>query len=214
MVETREETVIKASIFVVLLGLITGIVYGRTDHIYRSTTALIGLSLPLLLPRFWKPPEKLEPFVRPLYNRGTIAVLAVFIAVHVSLVNVPFTTIDLFHKEWRDADMISHFLGGLTTWLITAEILTGLNDTWFRLERKKLILYSFIVFFALSVAWEVAEKLSESQISFIRETPANKGRDLVMNTLGALFGLWMVEKREYPFSLRAFQLRSSEPSDT
>ena len=96
--------------------------------------------------------------------------------------------------------MISHFLGGLSVWLIITEILSGLESIGIRLTKKQIIVYSFMVFYALSLGWEIAEKLSESWIGFITESLGNKLRDLLMNTLGALFGLWIVTKKGYPFS--------------
>jgi hypothetical protein len=199
---TQERLVITASIFVVFLGFLTALINGRTDHIYRTVVAMLGLSIPLILPKTLpNPPEKVKPFLSPLYDERTMAVLAVFIAVHISLVNVPFTHYDLFHRDWRNADMISHFLGGLTVWLIVAQILSEIEGIGVKLTKRQVVLYAFIVFYALSIGWEVAEKLSESEISFIHESLANKMRDLLMDTLGALFGLWMVEKRGYPFGL-------------
>ncbi|USS41346.1 hypothetical protein NF865_03925 [Thermococcus aggregans] len=121
---------------------------------------------------------------------------------HVSLVNVPFTTIDLFHKEWRNADIVSHFLGGMVVWLITTEILLNLsNEGYLNLTRRRLILYSFLILFFLSFGWEVAEKLSESGISFIHESTVNKVRDSIMNALGGLSALYLVLKRKYPFEI-------------
>ena len=198
----REEWVILSSLFVVFLGFLTALINGRSDHVYRTLVAMLGFSVPLVLPRrLPDPPAKLRPFLAPVYNEKTMAVLSVFIAVHVSLVNVPFTSYDLFHKDWRNADMISHFLGGLTVWLIVAEVLSGLEALGVLLTKRQVIVYSFVVFYALSLGWEVAEKLSESWIGFITESTENKLRDLTMNTLGALLGLWMVEKRGYPFRL-------------
>lgn len=199
---TRERVIIKGSIFVVFLGFLTALINGRSDHIYRTLVAMLGLSIPLILPKkLLNPPEKIRPFLSPIYDEKTMAVLAVFIAVHVSLVNVPFTHYDLFHRDWRNADMVSHFLGGLTVWLIVAQILSELEGIGLKLTKRQVVLYAFIVFYALSIGWEVAEKLSESEISFIHESLANKLRDLLMDTLGALFGWWMGEKRRYPFGL-------------
>ena len=198
----REEWVILSSLFVVFLGFLTALINGRSDHVYRTLVAMLGFSVPLVLPRrLPDPPAKLRPFLAPVYNEKTMAVLSVFIAVHVSLVNVPFTSYDLFHKDWRNADIISHFLGGLAVWLIVAEVLSGLEALGVRLTRRQVVVYSFVVFYALSLGWEVAEKLSESWIGFITESTENKLRDLTMNTLGALLGLWVVEKRGYPFRL-------------
>ncbi|CAD5243157.1 hypothetical protein [Thermococcus camini] len=197
-----ERKIIMASIFLVFLGLITAVMNGRTDHIYRTGVAIVGLSIPLILPvKVPDPPERLRPFLAPVYNEGTMMILAVFIAVHVSLVNVPFTHYDLFHRDWRNADMISHFLGGLTLWLIITEVLGELSAGWMRVSRREVVVYSFVVFYTLAIGWEVAEKLSEGSITFIHETAANKLRDLVMDTLGALFGLWMLRRKNYPFSL-------------
>nr|WP_193385903.1 hypothetical protein [Thermococcus barophilus] len=197
---TRERFVINLCRLVVFVGLLSGLMYMRTDHIYRSGVALIGLFIPDVFQRKLNPPEKLMPFLSPLYNDRIIAILAVFIAVHVSLVNVPFTTIDLFHKEWRDADMISHFLGGLTVWIIVAGILNELSRKN-SIDQKKLVIYSFLILLGISIGWEIAEKLSESEISFIHETLSNKFRDILMNTLGALSGLYLVKTRRYPFEL-------------
>ena len=131
-----------------------------------------------------------------------MAILGIFIAIHVSLVNVPFTTIDLFHREWTDADMISHFLGGLTVWLILAEILNEFSKVYGCTQRQ-VIIYAFALLFVLSIGWEAAEKLSESGISFIKESIGNKFRDLIMNTLGALLGCFLVIRRGLPFELTA-----------
>ncbi|BAD86021.1 hypothetical membrane protein, conserved [Thermococcus kodakarensis KOD1] len=199
---TRERAIIKGSIFVVFLGFLTAVINGRSDHIYRTIVAILGLSIPLVLPKkLLNPPEKVKPFLSPVYDERTMAVLGIFIAVHVSLVNVPFTHYDLFHRDWRNADMISHFLGGLTVWLIVAQILSELEGIGIKLSKRQVVLYTFIVFYVLSLGWEVAEKLSESEISFIHESLTNKLRDLLMDTLGALFGWWVVEKRRYPFGL-------------
>jgi len=197
----NEKLIILSSLFVVFLGFVTSLLNGRSDHLYRTLVAMVGLSIPLTLSgKLSNPPEKLGPFLSPVYNEKTMAVLSLFIAVHVSLVNVPFTHYDLFHGEWRNADMISHFLGGLSVWLIITEILSGLGSIGIQLTKRQVVLYSFVVFYALSLGWEIAEKLSESWIGFITESLGNKLRDLLMDTLGALFGLWMVTKKGYPFS--------------
>ncbi|AJC71459.1 hypothetical protein X802_04205 [Thermococcus guaymasensis DSM 11113] len=197
----RERMIMLSSIFVVFLGFLTALRNGRSDHLYRTLMAMAGLSVPLVLPRrLPNPPEKLRPFLAPVYNERTMAVLSIFIAVHVSLVNVPFTGYDLFHRDWGNADIISHFLGGLAVWLIVAEILSGLESIGIQLTKRQVVLYSFVVFYALSLGWEIAEKLSESWIGFITESLGNKLRDLIMDTLGALFGLWIVTKKGYPFS--------------
>ncbi|HIP89066.1 MAG TPA: hypothetical protein EYH24_03790 [Thermococcus paralvinellae] len=186
--------------FVVFIGLLSGLMYMCIDHIYRSGVALIGLLIPDILQKKLNPSEKLKPFLSPLYNDKIITILAIFIAIHVSLVNVPFTTIDLFHKEWTNADMISHFLGGLTVWVMVAHVLNELSRKH-PMDSKQVVVYSFLILLVVSIGWEVAEKLSESEISFIHETFANKLRDLVMNTLGALSGLWLVKTKKYPFEL-------------
>ena len=197
----REEKIILTSIFVVFLGFVTALRNGRADHIYRTIVAMIGLSIPLVIPRlFPAPPKKLRPILKPLYNERTMMILSVFIALHVSLVNVPFTHYDLFHRNWRNADIISHFLGGLALWLIVAEIICSLSNARSDVSRRKIVLYSFLVFYALALGWEVAEKLSESSIYFIHESLLNKLRDVIMDTLGAILGLWMVTKKGYPFS--------------
>ncbi|KPU62333.1 hypothetical protein EP1X_09355 [Thermococcus sp. EP1] len=197
------KTVLNVSRFIVFLGLVTALVYWRIDHIYRTTVALIGLYIPNLVEKYLKnPPSKIALILSPIYNVNSMAVLGIFIAIHVSLVNVPFTTIDLFHKEWRNADMISHFFGGLVVWLLVTEILMNLTrNGYIGLNKRKLLIYSFVILFMLSIGWEVAEKLSESEISFIHESIGNKVRDIIVNTLGALFGVYLVFRKNYPFKL-------------
>ncbi|EHR79630.1 hypothetical protein OCC_08754 [Thermococcus litoralis DSM 5473] len=197
------KTALNISRFIVFLGFITALIYQRVDHIYRTLVALIGLYIPDVVERYFSNPHpRLRQFLAPIYNKKTMALLGVFIAVHVSLVNVPFTTIDLFHKEWRNADMISHFIGGMVVWAIIAEVLLNLSDgEYLRLTRRKLVLYSFLALFILSFGWEVAEKLSESEISFIHEDAGNKLRDIIMNTFGGLFAMYLVLKRRYPFEV-------------
>ncbi|WP_232054823.1 hypothetical protein [Thermococcus sp. 2319x1] len=202
MIYIEPKTALNVSRFIVFMGFITALLYQRVDHIYRTLVALIGLYIPDVVEGCFPNNAKLRQFLAPIYNKKTMALLGVFIAVHVSLVNVPFTTVDLFHKEWRNADMISHFLGGMVVWVITAEVLLNLSDGgYLRLTRRKLTLYSFLVLFILSFGWEVAEKLSESEISFIHEDAWNKLRDVIMNTFGGLSALYLVLKGRYPFEM-------------
>jgi hypothetical protein len=203
VIHIEPKTLLNISRFIVFLGLITALIYQRTDHIYRTLVALVGLYIPDMAEKYFpNPHSKLRAFLAPIYNKKTMALLGVFIAIHVSLVNVPFTTVDLFHKEWRNADMISHFLGGVAVWAITAEVLLNLStEGYLKLTRRKLVVYSFLVLFVLSLGWEVMEKLSESEISFIYESIENKIRDTIMNALGGLFALYLVLKRKYPFEV-------------
>jgi len=203
VIHIEPKTLLNISRFIVFLGLITGLIYQRTDHIYRTFVALVGLYIPDMAEKYFpNPHSKLRAFLAPIYNKKTMALLGVFIAIHVSLVNVPFTTVDLFHKEWRNADMISHFLGGVAVWAITAEVFFNLStEGYLKLTRRKLVVYSFLVLFVLSLGWEVVEKLSESEISFIYESFENKIRDTIMNALGGLFALYLVLKRKYPFEV-------------
>ncbi|AEC51067.1 hypothetical protein PNA2_0148 [Pyrococcus sp. NA2] len=180
----KHKKVVMLSMFVVFLGLITAIHYGRVDHIYRTSVALFGLSIPFWLPGIYKPKGIIRKALEPIYNWEVMAILAIFIAIHVSLVNVPFTTIDLFHKEWRDADIISHFLGGLTIWLILYTVLRE-----FRIPKKAILMYSIIMFYVLAIGWEIAEKLSEGEITFITETFQNKVRDVISDSLGMITGI-------------------------
>ena len=196
-----EREIILASILIIFLGFLTALHNHREDHIVRTSWAM-GLLIALLLLNLKvpRPAGIWGTLLSPLFNIRTVAVLAIFLAVHVSLVNVPFTHYDLFHRDWTNADTISHFLGGLTVWLMITEVLKNLSGEGF-IPREKVLLYSFIIFYAIALGWEVAEKLSESEISFIHESSANKLRDVLMDTLGALLGLWMVRRKGYPYSL-------------
>ena len=196
-----EEKIILASILVIFLGFLTALHNHRLDHILRTSWTMgLLLSLLLLNLRVSRPAGILGALLSPLFNIRTVTVLAIFLAVHVSLVNVPFTTYDLFHKDWTNADTISHFLGGLTVWIMITEVLNGLSGEGL-IPREKVLPYSFLIFYAIALGWEVAERLSESEISFIHESLANKFRDVIMDTLGALLGLWMVRRKGYPYSL-------------
>ncbi len=197
----RELSIILASIGLIFLGFLTALYNHRADHIVRTSWAM-GLLLALLLLHFRvpKPGGIWGVLLAPLFDIKTITILAIFLATHVSLVNVPFTNYDLFHRDWTNADMISHFLGGMTIWLMITEVLNGLAGEGF-IPREKVVLYSFAIFYTIAVGWEIAEKFSETEISFIHETLANKFRDIIMDTLGALAGLWMVRKKAYPYSL-------------
>ncbi len=187
---------------IIFVGFLTGLYYRRVDHVLRTLWTmglLVGL---MLVQRTFKPPRGvIGALLEPLFNVRTVMILAIFLAVHVSLVNVPFTHYDLFHREWRNADMISHFLGGLALWLMIAEVLSGLSREGFEISRREVILYSFLIFYGLALGWEIAEKLSEGSIGFIQESTLNKLRDVVMDTLGAFSGLWLVMRKGYPFEL-------------
>ena len=187
---------------IIFVGFLTGLYYRRVDHVLRTLWTmglLVGL---MLVQRTFKPPRGvIGALLEPLFNVRTVMILAIFLAVHVSLVNVPFTHYDLFHREWRNADMISHFLGGLALWLMIAEVLSGLSREGFEISRREVILYSFLIFYGLALGWEIAEKLSEGSIGFIQESTLNKLRDVVMDTLGAFSGLWLVARKGYPFEL-------------
>ena len=187
---------------IIFVGFLTGLYYRRVDHVLRTLWTmglLVGL---MLVQRTFKPPRGvIGALLEPLFNVRTVMILAIFLAVHVSLVNVPFTHYDLFHREWRNADMISHFLGGLALWLMIAEVLSGLSREGFGISRREVILYSFLIFYGLALGWEIAEKLSEGSIGFIQESTLNKLRDVVMDTLGAFSGLWLVARKGYPFEL-------------
>ena len=132
---------------IIFVGFLTGLYYRRVDHVLRTLWTmglLVGL---MLVQRTFKPPRGvIGALLGPLFNVRTVMILAIFLAVHVSLVNVPFTHYDLFHREWRNADMISHFLGGLALWLMIAEVLSGLSREGFEISRREVILYSFLIF--------------------------------------------------------------------
>ncbi len=198
----HEEGIVWVSVFVIFLGFLTALHNHRLDHIFRTLWTMGLLTGLMLVQRTFKPPRGvIGAILRPFFNVRTVMILAIFLAVHVSLVNVPFTHYDLFHKDWRNADMISHFLGGLTLWLMIAEVLVGLSEEGLAMSRREAVLYSFLIFYGLALGWEVAEKLSEGSISFIQESTLNKVRDVIMDTLGALLGLWLVTRKGYPFEL-------------
>ncbi|ASJ08219.1 hypothetical protein A3L11_02840 [Thermococcus siculi] len=196
-----ERKIILAAIGLIFLGFLTGIYYRRVDHILRTLWTMAFLSFLLWLPGGHPKPEgKLGALVSPFYNEGIVAVLAIFLATHVSLVNVPFTNIDLFNVTFKDVDMISHSLGGLTVWLFFTRSLTEL---WPELPRRRVILYSFAALLVMGVAWELAEWYGAHYTeTILKETPLNKLRDIIMEQLGALVGLWMVTKKGYPFAIK------------
>ena len=196
----REDKIIGLSLAVLVLGFLTGIYYRRTDHVLRTGWMMAYIAvLYFLQERYERPGGTLGALLSPLFNRGTLAITSVFLAVHASLVNVPFTDVDLFNVEMRNVDMISHSLCGLVMWLMITEALFNLRPD---LGRKRLIGYSFAILLAVGIGWEFAEWIgSHFTEGILQETFLNKVRDVLMEQLGALFGLWLVS-RGYPFSIR------------
>ena len=196
----KVEVAIFGSLAVLIVGFFTGLYYHRVDHILRTGWMIAYISiLYLASDRVSKPEGVLGALLSPFLNRGILAVTAVFLAVHASLVNVPFTNIDLFNVRMRNVDMISHSLGGLVMWLMITEILMNLKPG---LERRALLKYSFGILLFVGIGWEVAEWIgSHFTEGILHETILNKTRDVVMEQLGALFGLWMVSQKGFPFRL-------------
>nr|WP_240924310.1 hypothetical protein [Thermococcus sp. 21S7] len=188
-----------ASLLVLFIGFFTGIYYRRLDHILRTSWMMAYLLAVLWLPRKYKRPDgTLGALLSPFYSGGITAITSVFLAVHASLVNVPFTNVDLFNVACRNVDMISHSLGGLVLWLFLVSILRRLFSG---MPWRRLLLYSFALLLVLGVGWEIAEWFgSHFTEGILKETMRNKVRDVLMEQLGALFGLWMVTKKGYPFS--------------
>ena len=195
----REERVVLVSLFVLLIGFLTGLYYRRVDHILRTSWMIAYLLALLWLPRKYKRPEgTLGALLSPFYNEGITAITSIFLAVHASLVNVPFTNVDLFNVSCRNVDMISHSLGGLVLWLFLVSIL---RELFSEMPWRKMLLYSFALLLVIGVGWEIAEWFgSHFTEGILKETIPNKIRDVLMEQLGALFGLWMVTKKGYPFS--------------
>lgn len=102
--------------------------------------------------------------------------------------------------------MISYFFGGLMVWLIVVQILLEFEGIGIKFFKRQVVFYIFIVFYVFFFGWEVVEKLSESEISFIYESFINKFCDFLMDILGVFFGWWVVEKRRYFFGLGRDQL--------
>ncbi|WP_297458876.1 hypothetical protein [Thermococcus sp.] len=196
-----ERKVILTAIGVIFAGFLTGLYYRRVDHILRTLWTMGFLSFLLWLPgKYPKPDGRLGALLSPFYNEGIVAILAVFLAIHVSLVNVPFTDIDLFNVAFRDVDMISHSLGGLVMWLFITSILVELRPD---LPRRNVLIYSLLILLMIGIVWEFAEWFgSRFTEGILQETPLNKLRDIIMEQLGALVGLWMVTRKGYPFKLR------------
>lgn len=78
----------------------------------------------------------------------------------------------------------------MTIWMIIASVLREFKLNW-----RKLIFYSILLFYTLAIGWEILEKLSESQISFIAETLQNKIRDVISDSLGMLLGIIIEKER-------------------
>ncbi|WP_148883177.1 hypothetical protein [Thermococcus aciditolerans] len=194
-----ERKIVIGAVMLIFTGFLTGVYYRRVDHILRTLWTMTFLVFLLWLPRVYpRAPGRLGGLLTPFYNEGIVAVLAIFLAVHVSLVNVPFTNIDLFNVALRDVDMISHSLGGLVLWLFLVSLLRGLFSG---MPWRKVLLYSFVLLLIIGVGWEIAEWFgSHFTEGILKETIPNKVRDVLMEQLGALFGLWMVTKKGYPFS--------------
>ncbi|AFL95208.1 hypothetical protein CL1_1005 [Thermococcus cleftensis] len=199
MLINRESHIIFTSLVVLAVGFLTGIYYRRVDHILRTGWMIACILLLYRVSgRYERPDGVAGALLSPFFNRGTLAVTSIFLAVHASLVNVPFTDIDLFNVAFRDVDMISHFLGGLVMWLIVTEVLMNLRPD---LGRWELLGYSFVVLLAVGIGWEFVEWIgSRFTEGILQETLLNKVRDVLMEQLGALSGLLMVSSRGYPFT--------------
>ena len=151
------------------------------------------------------------PWVSPFYSDGIYTLFSIFIAAHITFLEVPFLNLDLYNGTWGYADVPSHFLGGLVTWFIFNEVVLEASQTYgLKWSPKKIIGISFFALFVAGILWEFFEVALQPEMPWLEESLSNKIQDVVMEILGFLVGLLLVVKLGYPYELQSVdaQLRN------
>jgi len=121
---------------------------------------------------------------------------------HITFLNVPFIHIDLYNGVWGGADIPSHFLGGLVTWVIFNEVVLESSQTYnLGWGHRKIIGISLFALLLAGVVWEFLEIALQPSMPWLYESFQNKTQDVVMEALGFVTGILMVLKMEYPYSM-------------
>ncbi len=201
--KTWERGVIFAARSIVFLALISSLMYGKLDQIVAALAGFISLFVPSFVRWIYSHPSKrVWPWVSPFYNDGVYTLFAIFMAFHITFLNVPFLHLDLYNQVWGYADVPSHLLGGLVTWVIFNEVVLETsrmyNQDW---STKKIVWISFFALTLVGVTWEFLEVLMQPDMPWLYETVANKTQDVIMEIVGFLIGIILVYRFKYPYSL-------------
>ena len=198
-----EELVINASRAIVFFGLLSAWSYGKSDQVVAAATGLVSLFVPTLVRKLYpRPSRKVWPWVSPFYNDGVYTLFAIFMVAHVTFLNVPFVHIDLYNQVWGGADIPSHLLGGLVTWVIFNEVVLESSRTYnLGWSQRKIMGISFFALLLVGVAWEFFEVALQPAMPWLEETLWNKTQDVVMEILGFVIGILLVLRVEYPYSM-------------
>ncbi|CAD5243947.1 hypothetical protein [Thermococcus camini] len=199
-----EKGVIMGARVIVFLGLISALSYGKTDQIYAAVTGFVSLFVPSFVRWVYsKPSRKIWPWVSPFYNDSIYALFAIFMAAHITFLNVPFLQLDLYNQFWKGADIPSHYLGGLVTWVIFNEVVLESSRTYnLHWSSLRIVSISLLALVLVGVAWEFFEVALQPDMPWLYESLRNKTQDVVMELLGFGTGILMVFKLEYPYSMK------------
>ena len=169
----KARAILYASFIVFMLNFITAVYYDRSDQAFRSVSSAFVVTLLVVLRKYANTPYIVRFLMRPFCNDYIVSFLALFLAVHMSVVCTPIFAIDLIHDY--HCDIVSHFLGGFSVWLVVLGEVSQLN-----LPDKKNLLLSLLVFAVLAIFWEAIE----NSIVAVPETVANKFQDIVVDFMG------------------------------
>ncbi|NJE09994.1 hypothetical protein [Thermococcus sp. MAR1] len=199
-----EKGVIMGARVIVFLGLISALSYGKTDQIYAAATGFVSLFVPSFVRWVYpKPSRKIWPWVSPFYNDGIYTLFSIFMAAHITFLNVPFLHLDLYNQFWKAADIPSHYLGGLVTWVIFNEVVLESSRTYnLQWSSLKIVSISLFALVLVGVLWELMEVALQPEMPWLHESLRNKAQDVVMEILGFVTGILLVGRREYPYSMK------------
>ena len=206
-VRRPEAVVIVLSGSVILLALITAMSAGAPDQKVATVAGFVALFVPLLFRLVYRcPSRRAWPWVSPFYNDGIYALFAVFMAAHVSFLEVPFFHLDLYNTTWGYADVPSHFLGGMVTWLIFTFVVFQASITYGRnWSAGKIVAIGTFALLLVGLGWELFEVALIPQMPWLYESFPNKVQDVVMEVLGVLTGVLMVTLVGYPYRIEGAQ---------
>lgn len=198
-----EKAIIFTARAIVFIDLISVLMYGTFDQITAAAVGLVALFVPTLVRKLYPhPSRKVWPWVSPFYNDGVYTLFAIFMAAHVTFLNVPFVRLDLYNKTWGRADVPSHYLGGLVMWVIFNEVVLESSRTYnLGWSRRKIITISLSALVFVGLFWEVFEVMMQPLMPWLHETVDNKIQDVVMEVLGFLTGILLVYAFKYPYSM-------------
>jgi hypothetical protein len=199
-----EKGVIMGARAIVFLGLISALMYGKIDQIYAAAAGFVSLFVPSFVRWIYpKPSRRIWPWVSPFYNDSIYTLFSIFMAAHITFLNVPFIHLDLYNQVWKGADIPSHYLGGLVTWVIFNEVVLESSRTYnLNWSPLKIVSISLFALVLVGVTWEFFEVAMQPAMPWLHESMRNKAQDVIMEVLGFGTGILMVLRWEYPYSMK------------